>query len=227
MLMNDMRKLAGIAGIVFIAILIATLILPGTPPAIDDSDSDLVNFFTDNRSAILLAQWLGFIVTVPALFFFSYFLVVLRQSEGDQPVRTLTALIGIAATAGIAIVVAAFEADHGLEEKMARIYYDLASIATNGQFVALGTYSLFSGWLIVSKRAFPVWCGWIGIGGGVLAVLSSACLAASGALAPAAPLAVFPAVAVFVVYTLALSVLMLRPAKSSLKRAKTCVTIRL
>ena len=221
MLMNDMRKLAGIAGIVFIAILIATLILPGTPPAIDDSDSDLVNFFTDNRSAILLAQWLGFIVTVPALFFFSYFLVVLRQSEGDQPVRTLTALIGIAATAGIAIVVAAilatgaFEADHGLEEKMARIYYDLASIATNGQFVALGTYSLFSGWLIVSKRAFPVWCGWIGIGGGVLAVLSSACLASSGALAPAAPLAVFPAVAVFVVYTLALSVLMLRPAKNS------------
>ena len=221
MLMNDMRKLAGIAGIVFIVILIATLILPGTPPAIDDSDSDLVNFFTDNRSGILLAQWLGFIATVPALFFFSYFLVVLRQSEGDQPVRTLTALIGIAATAGMAIVIAAilatgaFEAGHGLEEKMARIYYDLASIATNGQFAALGTYLLFSGWLIVSKRAFPVWCGWIGIVGGVLAVLSSACLASDGALAPAAPLAVFPAIAAFVVYTLALSVLMLRPAKTN------------
>ena len=221
MLINDTRRLAGIAGLAFIVIVVVTFILPGAPPAIDDPDSRILDFFADKRSRILWTGWLSFLAILPAVFFFGAFVTTLRQSEGDQPIRATATLIAFTIVGAFAVLIAAlfavgaFEAGHGLDDKTARLYYDLLAVSTNGQFIPLGAFGLFSGWCIVAKGAFPAWCGWLGILAGVLAVLDSAFLASDGAFALASPLGVIPGFAGFLLYTLALSVLMLRPAKTN------------
>lgn len=128
---------------------------------------------------------------------------------------TVASLISITAVAVVVIVVSAilaagaFEASHGLDETSARLYFDLAAIAGNGQLITFGAFGLFSGWCIVARGAFPKWCGWLGILAGVLGVAGSAMLGSEGTFALVSPLVILPTLA-FLVYTLALSVMTLR-----------------
>ncbi|MBI5949408.1 MAG: DUF4386 family protein [Chloroflexi bacterium] len=219
--MNDIRRVAGVSGIIFVVVLVGCFLATGTPPAIDDPDSDILKYLEDKRTAILWSQWGTFVSLLPALPFFGYFITQLRKAEGENLTLTMASVVALAVALGLVDVVAmlfggaGFYAKHGLDESQARLIWDIAALGLAAQISALGIFGVISGWCIVAKRAFAAWVGWLGIAAGVLGIAGAACLASDGAFAPTAPLAVLPGIGGFALYSLVLAVLFLRPAKAT------------
>ena len=219
--MNDIRRVAGVSGVVFVVVLLVCFLATGTPPAIDDPDSDILNFFEDHRSAIIWSQWGTFVSLLPALPFFGYFITQLRKSEGENLTLTMASLAALVVALGLVDVVAVlfggggFYAKHGLDESQARLVWDISALGFAAQLSAIGIFGVLSGWCIVAKGAFAAWVGWLWIIAGALGIAGSASLASDGAFSPAAPLAVLPGMGGFMVYSLVLAVLFLRPAKAA------------
>jgi len=215
--MSDMRRVAGVSGILFVAVALVCFFITGAPPAIDDPDSEILNWLADQRTLILISQWGTLLSLLPALPFFGYLITQLRKSEGSEATLTTAALlaVGLALALGdvVAVVFGAggFYAKHGLTEANARLIWDISAIGIAAQLSAVGIFGILSGWLILAKGAFASWVGWLGVLAGVLGIAGSACLASDGAFAATAPLAVLPGFGGFMLYSLVIAVLFLRP----------------
>ncbi len=57
--------------------------------------------------------------------------------------------------------------DEGLDPQLARFAFDLGSITFANVWVALGSFSIASGWAILATRAEPAWLGWWALSAGV------------------------------------------------------------
>ena len=216
--MSDVRRLAGISGILFVVVTVVAFLMPGPPPKIDEANSEILKYLEDGRTAILVSQWLTFISAIPAALLFGYFVTLLRKAEGEPGALTVAALLLLAITAVIASIIAGvfaaagYEAKHGLDEDGARLLWDVLAVGINGQMAAMGGFQLISGWIILSKGGLPTWSGWIGVVAGAIGIAGSAMMASDGALAPAGDFTVFPFLA-FLIFSLALSILFLRSEK--------------
>src|SRR3954452_20056915 len=96
-------RVAGIAALVFVVLLLIGALAPGSPPSGGASVDEIRTFMTDHRSAILLATLLGILATPFGVWFF----VTLRElTRGDTTsnMAGTSALAGIIITACMALV---------------------------------------------------------------------------------------------------------------------------
>ena len=213
--MSDIRRIAGIAGILFIVLTIASFLLPGAPPQMNDSNSEILKYLEDGRTSILVGQWLLFVGIVPGVIFYGYFVSQLREAEGAPGPLSIAALASILVALIMGEVVAAafgggaYGATHGLTEDSARLLWNLLAVGISAQVSALGAFGLTSGWVIVAKGGLPKWLGWIGVISGVIGVAASPMLAWDGAFTPTSGLSVLPFLAL-TIYVVAVSVMFLR-----------------
>ena len=129
---DQVRRLGGIVGIVFIVIGVVGLLLPGTPPKADEV-SKIATFFTDKRGSILASNYL----TCLAFFFFLLFAGALRSHLGAADptgLRPGSAMLGgaVAATslviAGTAVLNGAvFQVASAGDANLNHALYDIAN----------------------------------------------------------------------------------------------------
>jgi hypothetical protein len=93
----------GVAGIVFVVLIVITIVSAGSPPAGDDSADKIREFMVDKRSALLI----GNAIALFAVPFVIWFFVVLREVlRGDVTTNALgtAAVLGVVLTAALAVV---------------------------------------------------------------------------------------------------------------------------
>ena len=100
---------------------------------------------------------------------------LLRRAEGEPPWRSTIAMVsGVLLVAPVlsgSEVAAAFRAND-LDPQIARYAFDEAQAAFANARVALGSFAVCCGWVIVLTRFLPRWLGWLTIASGVGLVFS-------------------------------------------------------
>ncbi|TDD27988.1 hypothetical protein E1218_08620 [Kribbella turkmenica] len=166
--MSVTTGVAGLAGFVLVAVSQALVQAGGGEPAFDAPGQEILGFFeTRNDTLYPIGSFLGLIAVLALLWFFAGFWVVLRSAEGMPPWRSVVAL-----GSGLVYVVlvmrpgwdlAGFRADEGVDPQLARLAYDNGNLGFANAWLALASFLVAAGWIILSTRALPAWLGWVAL----------------------------------------------------------------
>jgi hypothetical protein len=169
-------RVTGVTGLA--AVVLIFVVLVGTrqePPFTAAADEFLTHYRSPNTVA---SDFRSFAFTI-ALVTFVWFVValstMLRRAEGEAPWRSSIAMVSGVLFVALVLsgneVAAAFHADD-LDPQIARYAFDEGQAAFANARVALGSFAVCCGWVIVSTRFLPRWLGWLAIATGVGLALS-------------------------------------------------------
>jgi hypothetical protein len=207
------------AGIAFVVLVLVTGFLPGNPPKTSDSAVKITKYFVDRADQIRIVTYVGGLATIAVLFWLGALWRFMRTAEGPGPMLATSAVAGgvFAAVANAASgiifgTVAILKLQNGIEGGSIRFFYVLGNnFAMAGGFaviVLIGSVSL----LVLRSDLMPRWVAALG---GVEILLW---LVASGAVTSTKDFIVyfgFAAFALFAVWVLVVSIMMLRSTKES------------
>ena len=164
---RTLARATGIVGIVFMVLLFGPIIALSTAgePPLDATASEAVKYFGNieaNWAQLALAAstlgWIG------SLWFFVAFGYLLRRVEGDPPWRsTIAALSGaLLAAYGLVGVSVGAASLHGgtITPGVADFAWAFGNVGFANAWIAVASFALSSGWVILSTRALERWMGW-------------------------------------------------------------------
>lgn len=152
-------------GAVFAVLLVASFVVAGETPGADDSVEEVVSFYSDNESEVVISAILSGLSAVFLLFFVGSLGSVLRSAEG--PTEGLSAVAragGVVAAVGVLIFAGLLftlgdaadtlepEATQALNALNADFFFPLAG--------GLATLLFATGLVAVQSRVLPGWLGW-------------------------------------------------------------------
>ncbi len=164
---------APLTGVAFVVVLIVGVIIGGEPPDADSPVREIIDHYTDNKTSIEVASFVGAAAAVLLVFFGAYLRSVLSAAEGPGGMLSALTLLGTAVVAvglaiDITIGIALAEAAEDIEPAAVQALQAL----WDNDFVplALGAlvFLISTGLSIVRHGALPKWLGWVAL---VLAVI--------------------------------------------------------
>jgi hypothetical protein len=164
---------APLTGVAFVVVLIVGAIIGGEPPDADSPVREIIDHYTDNKTSIEVASFVGAAAAVLLVFFGAYLRSVLSAAEGPGGMLSALTLVGTAVIAvglaiDITIGIALAEAAEDIEPAAVQALQAL----WDNDFVplALGAlvFLISTGLSIVRHGALPKWLGWVAL---VLAVI--------------------------------------------------------
>jgi hypothetical protein len=95
--MNDRKweRWSALGGILFVALILASAFLPGSPPKTGDSAAKIAKFVADERDEIRWAGYLAGLAILPLFWFAGAVWRLMRRAEGDNPRLTVVAALGV------------------------------------------------------------------------------------------------------------------------------------
>jgi hypothetical protein len=170
-----LRRSTAITGLVAVPLLFAPTIAISTlgEPPFDGSPNEISAFF----DAVVESGWapaaqtLQAVGTLTLLWWAVGLFLVLRRAEGDPAWRSTAALVsGAIFTAYVVLEPswAAASARGALGRDVVVFAFDAGNVGFANSWLALGSFAIGCGWVVVRTGALPVWGGWLAIvsGGG-------------------------------------------------------------
>jgi hypothetical protein len=181
--MEDERweRYAAVGGVLFVVLNVIGALLPGTPPAADDSAVKITKYFQDNTGAIEAAQIFLGVGMIGLLWWFGSLWRMMVRAEDGRPRMAIVALLGLAAAAGLVLLSGALTSatalridDVGLGS---RFYYVLAGVVIST--AGFGIVAFLGAVCALNYRTkfMPQWItylGWLVAAGFLAASLGSA-----------------------------------------------------
>ena len=169
-----LQRVAPVAGLIFVVLFIAALILPGEVPGGADPDQDVISFYEDsgNRLKLMITGYLWTIAGIAFLVFVSGLRERLSLAEGGTaPLSRLAFAGGVLMVAMLFVLVAADIAvpagvafqDEPVDAGVARfmIHMGFAAFLLPGLFSAI-VMIVSTSLLAMRTGALPTWVAWLG-----------------------------------------------------------------
>ena len=159
----------GWAGLAFVFLIVASVILSGTPPNANASPTAIAAYLADHHQGLIVAGWLTF----PILAFFLWFVVGIagylrRMSTNDEglPAYAITAGVYTAVVAFIGSLIGtalAFLPPDLLDPRSLQFVWAIDALA-NGSFIAMGLAVFVFACAHSMRRhnSGPFWLVWLG-----------------------------------------------------------------
>ncbi len=174
-----MEKYGALAGIVFVVLNIIGSVLMGSPPASDDSNDKILQWFVDKDSGIKTATFLGALSVIFMLWFLGTLWRHMSKAEGGNPRVSVVSAAGLIGSGALWTASAAIQAAVAMRidtdgAGASGFMYGLSGVfmAAAGAFVA--THLLATNLLALRTKWLPSWHAGIGLLAGVGFVISSA-----------------------------------------------------
>jgi hypothetical protein len=162
-----LARRTGIIGIAFIVLLFGPIIAlasAGEPP-LEATAAEAVEYFGNIEATwaqlVMAASTLGMIAS---LWFFVAFGILLGRAEGDPPWRSTIATLSGALLTAYGLIGASWEAAslHGgsITPDVADFAYALGNVGFANAWIALASFAICSGWVILATRVLERWMGW-------------------------------------------------------------------
>jgi hypothetical protein len=197
-----------LAGCVFVALLVASFVVGGSPPGASASTAKVVGFWRDHRDAQITAAVLAGFAAIVLVWFGAVVRAKLRDAEGE-PGRIAAAAFGgflLIAAGGLAIAGFQFTAADTaasvpatVTQALAALNRDFFFLLDGGVLIAVSATAAATLW----HAAFPRWYGYLSIAVGFIFLTPTFAVA-------------FPA---FGLWTLLLSLLTFRADSPSIRRS--------
>jgi hypothetical protein len=170
-----MSVATGAAGLVALVLLSVSQALSQAgegEPAFDASADEILSFFqAQNEGLFAAGSYLGLLAVLALTWFLAGLWAVLRQAEGEPAWRSAVALasgilfVAVVMTGGWEL--AGFRVDDGIDPQLARFGFDMGNLGFANSWIALGSFLLATGWIILDSRSLPGWLGWWALVAGV------------------------------------------------------------
>jgi hypothetical protein len=168
----------GIAGLISVAMLFAPIVAISTlgEPPFTATAEQARTFFTNGS-----VGWPQLVTVVPKLaaigliWFFVGLALLLARAEGKPPWRSGVALVsGVMLAAYLLLDVSWDAASFGaadLDPAVASFAFDLGNLGFANIWLAMGSFAISCGWILLSTRALGRWLGWWAIMAGIGLIL--------------------------------------------------------
>jgi hypothetical protein len=201
-------------GVVFAVFFVLGFLLIGDSPSLDDSPEEIATYFDDERGKLLMVIVLFGLAIVAFLWFLGSLVHTLRV-EADESRLAATALgAGVVTTTvfgGIVLLNAGltFQIAEDGDPGVVAAVYDLAWVASTLISYPLAALVFATGIGVWRSRLLPVWFGWTSAVVAVVILASGTTWAKDGFWAPDGLYNAYISPIIFVVWTVAASVLLL------------------
>jgi hypothetical protein len=203
------RKLGGIAGLVFVVLIVGNTLLLGDQPTPDESTREILRYLSEDTGRHDAALVVGFFVLPAAVLFFAGLFHRLRPSDRAHDESWAIAmllgavLLGAVVSVGDVVVGTAMLHEGNLDPGVARALWDFQYIAYTAAGAAMATFVLSVAVPVLRHRILAPWYGWLSVLVAALGVAS-----VFGVVSPNSWISYlgFPAIVVWVLIT---SILML------------------
>jgi Domain of unknown function (DUF4386) len=202
------ERLAAATGILFVALLLASLFVTGEqPPNLQATNAEILTFFGENHRALLISVILGGLALVAFLWFLGSVAATLRRG-GEPRLATVAFGAGVATAslAGASLVIQATIAFRLSADapQIAKALYDMQFLTQTivgfpaAAFVAAVSIAAWR------SRLLPQWFGLVGLIGAAIVLVGAGAFKQKGFYAPDGAYRTI-ALIVFLAWTLALS----------------------
>jgi hypothetical protein len=163
------ERWANLGGILFAVLVVASVILGGSPPKTSDSPAKIAKYFVDHQDDIKWACFVGALATIPLFFWMGSVWRLHRRAEGGAPRLGVVALAGLvvgAVLAGAAGLISSAMALRGVAgtggAAATKFFYTLSWVfnaaSAIGIAIFLGAFSI----MIIRTGILPRVLGWFG-----------------------------------------------------------------
>jgi len=174
-------KVAGIAGVLTVIVFVASFILFGTPPGLDDPAGDIREYFEDSGSQIQFSHWL---VAVGIALFFIVFASGVRSLLGpaDSSDRGMWSRASFAGAVGVFAIggagqvfwgVAALSVDDLSDEILVAVHQMDALLYSSVMPLAIALFLAPASIVILRSGVLWKWLGWLGLAVALLSVIGA------------------------------------------------------
>ena len=174
---RNWERWGALGGILFVALVTVTALLPGYPPKTGDSGRKIADFISGNGDEIRWAATTGGLAVIALFWWLGSVWRLMRRGEGGSPRLTVVAFAGavfaaVMATIGaVSLAVIPVIGTHTFGNSQIRYFYilstNLAVATLFGAAIFVGAFSL----LIIRRHVLPSVIGWLGLIVAVLGVV--------------------------------------------------------
>ncbi len=173
------QRIAGIAGLVFVALMVVNGVLLGDQPVADDGIGAVRSYVSSDESMHKTGIFIGMLILPFAVLFFAGLVARLRESdlahaEGWGTVTLLGAVL-MGATAGLGGVLSAtavFRGGEGLDDATLRALWDGQLVAFASMGIALTILAVGVAVPVLERGLWPMWFGLLSLVVAVLGVVT-------------------------------------------------------
>ena len=162
-----LARTTGILGITSVALLFGPIIALASAgePSLEATGAEAAEYFGRlDATWPRLVMATGTLGMIGTLWFFVAFGFVLRRAEGDPPWRSTVAMLSGALLAAYGLIGSSTEAAsiHGakITPEVAAYAFARGSVGFANVWIAIASFSISSGWVILSTRVLERWMGW-------------------------------------------------------------------
>lgn len=179
---RTVRRIAALAGIAFVVVLIVSVVLTIGAPMPDKSTAKIVKWFADHRNSVYAAQLFGGLATIAFLWFLGYLYHALsRLMGGGRAVATIMLTSGIttvtvATVSGLAFASLAFLVSRpggAPSDDLVHMLPVLNGFSTDLIGFGLAVLLLAFGLLLGQGALRPRWATWVALVGAAANVIGS------------------------------------------------------
>ena len=166
------ERLGSITGIGFVAAMLVSVFMAPTPPHIDASTSEILDYVTSHRTAILGATVVGSLAGLLFLLFLGHLRQMLQRSEGGAEALSpivygagLT-LVGVAFACQLPLAVLAFGGDSpdiAGNGGVVRLLYDLNALGMATIMIVAALFIAVTSIAMLLREMGATVLGWIGL----------------------------------------------------------------
>jgi hypothetical protein len=168
-----LEQAAPLTGFAFLALLVLSFVVGGSPPDAGDSTEEVVGFWQDHHDAQIAAALLAGFAAVFLVWFGAVVRTMLRAAEGEPARLAATAFAGflLIAAGGLALAGFQFTAADTVGEVPATVTHTLAALNQDFFFLLDGgvLVAVFAtATATLRHRALPRWFGYLSIAVGLV-----------------------------------------------------------
>lgn len=173
---RQLSRLTGVAGLVALALVLGPIsAASGQEPGFTGTAAQVRAFFLATSTPVhTVGSALATVGLVAILWFAVGLALLLARAEGAPAWRSAIAAVS-ASTFVILNLSGGWEAASyratGLTDELALYAFDEGNLTFANSWVAMGSFALCVGWVVLRTRCAPAWQGWVALASGVGLVL--------------------------------------------------------
>jgi hypothetical protein len=206
-------RLAALGGVLFVVFFVVGVLLPGSPPTVDDSSETVVSYFADNRGPVLVGTLLIGLGVLAMIWFVASLVEAMRRA--DESRLATAALIGFVlafATGTVAALIRAslaYSVAGIIEPDEVRALFHATLVIDAMGTLMFAAFAAAVGGAAFRTDVLPSAWGWASGALAILAILTATAWSRDGFWSPTGGLVWIGQIA-FVVYVVVTSVLHFR-----------------